>query len=462
MLRLQKTKMSNQRKKSPFVVLLLLVLLNLPGVVLSAEKPKTKGAIDAKTFDQLMEAQELTSDEKHSEALQVLSGIKSNEKLGGYAKSQMWNLYAFIYANQSEYRKAIEAYKKVLAEPETTDGLKLTAKYTLAQMYFQIEDYKSVIDFMEDWLRSGQKPTATAHIMLAQAYYQTKAYGAALGNVDKAIRLEQAEGKQVRENWLRLKVALYYEKSDLKSVLHTYEELMRYYPKVQYMKQLAGMYGELGQNKKRLATYDAVYLHGALKNDSEVLNLAYMYLGQDVPYKAGKIIEAGMQQGLIEQNLRNVETLANAWAQANEHKKAIPALERAAKMSDKGLLFARLAGVHFDLGDYAKAAEAARLADQKGGLKRKDNNLMLLGMAMFNLKKYEGALQAFRQAKKSKKSFSDARKWETYTLSEIKRITALEASKFALAEKTKEMLESDESNVEAIGKRMMQSETNGQ
>ena len=104
-----------------------------------------------------------------------------------------------------------------------------------------------------------------------------------------------------------------------------------------------------------------------------MLNLAYMYLGQDVPYKAGKIIEAGMQQGLIEENLKNIETLANAWAQANEHHKAIPTLAQAAKLSDKGLLYARLAGVYFDLGDYAKATDAAKLADEKGGLKRKDN-----------------------------------------------------------------------------------------
>ena len=150
-----------------------------------------------------------------------------------------------------------------------------------------------------------------------------------------------------------------------------------------------------------------------------------------------------------------METLANAWAQANEHKKAIPALEKAASLSDKGLLYARLAGVHFDAGDFSKAVTASKKADKKGGLKRKDNNLMLMGMARFNIKDYEGALQAFRQAKQSKKSFGDARKWEKYTLSELERLRALEESKFVLAEKTKETLESDESNVDAIGKSML-------
>ena len=107
--------------------------------------------------------------------------------------------------------------------------------------------------------------------------------------------------------------------------------------------------------------------------------------------------------------------------------------------------------MHFDAGNFAKAAAAAKKANQKGGLKRKDNNAMLMGMALFNIKKYENALQAFRLAKKSKRTFRDARKWEQYTLSELERLRALEESKFRLAEKTQETLQADENNVEAIG-----------
>jgi len=419
------------------------------------DETKATGAIDAKTFEILTKAQELTENNQYDEAVRTLDTIKNSDKLNSYAKSQMWNFYAFIYASQDKYRSAIDAYKQILKEPDAPDGLKLTAKYTMAQLYFQIEDYQSVISFMEEWLREIPKPTATAHIMLAQAHYQIKSFSPALKNLDKAIAIETAEGKKVKENWLRMKAAIYFEKKDTKNTLKTYEELLRHYPKIIYLRQIAGLHGELDHDRKRLTTYDALYLYGALEKEPEVLNLAYMYLGQEIPYKAGKIVEAGMNQGLIKENQKNVETLANAWAQANEHKKAIPALEKAASLSDKGLLYARLAGVHFDAGDFSKAVTAAKKADEKGGLKRKDNNLMLMGMASFNIKDFEDALQAFRRAKSSKKSFADARKWETYTLSELERIRALEESQFALAEKTKETLESDESNVDAIGKSML-------
>lgn len=439
------------------------LLLGITSIAFAKKEGDTKatGAIDAKTFEILMSAQELTEAEKFGQAIQELDKLKSNSgNMNSYAKSQMWNFYAYIYASQEKYKSAINAYEKILAEPDAPPGLKLTAKYTLAQMYFQLEDYASVIKFMEQWLKEIPKPTSTAHIMLAQAHYQNTSYDSALKNLQKAIAIEKAEGNQVKENWLNLKAAIYFEKKDTKNTLNTYKELFALYPKAMYLRQIAGLYGEIGEDRKRLSSYDALYEYGALKSGSDILNLAYMYLGQEAPYKAGKIIESGMNKGLIEKTPKNVETLANAWAQANEHKKAIPALERAANLSEKGILYARLAGVHFDAGDFAKAVDAAKKADEKGGLKRRENNHMLMGMALFNLKQFEGALQAFRHAKKSKKSFGDARKWEKYTLSEIERLNALEESKFQLAEKTKETLESDENNAETIGENLLKEQMN--
>jgi len=164
-----------------------------------------------------------------------------------------------------------------------------------------------------------------------------------------------------------------------------------------------------------------------------------------------------MRDAAIEANAKNVETLANAWAQANEHREAIPALQNAARLSDKGLLYARLAGVYFDAGEFENAASAARKASAKGGLKRDDNNQMLLGMALFNLHDLKGALQAFRQAKRSKKVFTDARKWEDYTLDEIARLRSIEQSKFQLAKETERTLKAKENNVKAMGEKILRS-----
>lgn len=412
------------------------------------DKQKATGAIDAKTFEKLMKAQELTEAGQHDEALKELDVIKNRGKVSGYGKSQMWNFYAFIFASKEDYAKAIEAYDQVIAIEETPEALALQAKYTIAQLNFQLEKYDACIKYMKEWLGSGVKPTPTAHIMLAQAYYQLKKYDDALVNVDTAVKLETAAGRKVKENWLRLKSALYYDKGDYKQTAATYEQLVKLYPKTTYLKQLAGMYGELGQDSRRLAVYDSIYLNGQLEKSGDVLNLAYMFMGADVPYKAAKIIEKGMNDNIIKRNQKNIETLGNAWAQANQHDKAIPVLEEAAQMSEKGLLFARLAGVYFDAGDYQKSAVAAQKAADKGGLKNPGNNYLLLGMSHSNMKNHHKALQAFRQAKKTVSILKDARAWEKHTLKEIKIIEELKKSQFELQEKTKNALDSKENNKE--------------
>ena len=440
--------MNKTTNKIKLVLIIISLLFSSMSLSARGEKQKATGAIDAKTFEKLMKAQELTEAGNHDEALAELDVLKNKGKVSGYGKAQMWNFYAFIYASKEDYVNAIRAYTEVIAIEETPEALALQAKYTIAQLNFQLEKFDLCIKYMNEWLESTSKATPTAHIMLAQAHYQLKDYDNALVNVDKAVSLETQAGRKVKENWLRLKSALYYDKGDYDNTAKTYEQLVQLYPKTNYLKQLAGMYGELGKDNRRLAVFDSIYLHGDLKKSGDILNLAYMYLGQDVPYKAAKIIEKGMNDKIIERSQKNVETLGNAWAQANQHDKAIPVLEEAAKLSDEGKLFARLAGVYFDAGDYQKAANAAKSAAEKGGLKNPGNNYLLMGMSYSNIKKHHKALQSFRSAKKTKAILRDARAWEKHTLREIKLIEQLEKSQFELDEKTRKTLESKENNKE--------------
>lgn len=420
------------------------------GLLLAGVAAAQQGGIDARTFDRLTEAQELAEANQFDQAIAVLDELKGSDRLNSYARAQLWNFYAFIYASQERYTDAIKAYRNVLREPESTDGLKQQAKYTMAQLYFQTDQYEQCIRFMESWLSDVDQPTPTAHIMLAQAYYQNEAHDQALANLDRAIALEREAGKPVQESWLRLKAAIYFGKKDYANTAKVFEELIAIAPQVGYLKQLAGMYSELGRDADRLAVFDAVYEHGALQSEGDVLNLAYMWLGQQVPYRAGRILEDAMASGRVEETDKNLETLANAWAQANERDKAVPALTRAAEVTGDGIFMARLAGVHFNAGEYDQAAAAAAKADRMGGLKNSAGNLMLLGMAHFNAKSYENALQAFRRAKQDRGTFQAAAKWEKYTLEEIRRLRAIAEAQKELERRTREALEADENNLDAL------------
>jgi tetratricopeptide (TPR) repeat protein len=144
-------------------------------------------------------------------------------------------------------------------------------------------------------------------------------------------------------------------------------------------------------------------------------------MGQDVPYKAAKIIDKGIKEKKIEANAKNLEVLATAWRLAQDIDKSIPEMERAAKMSSDGDLYARLAGIYLDNDENQKALETARAALQRGGIKRPDQLQIVIGMASTSLKKYDEAIKAFQEAGKDKRSKPFADQWTEFVKGEAER-----------------------------------------
>jgi Flp pilus assembly protein TadD len=152
-----------------------------------------------------------------------------------------------------------------------------------------------------------------------------------------------------------------------------------------------------------------------------VTNLANLYLLHGVPYKAAVLLEKEMNEEIVKSSERNLRLLSQAWYQAREDQKAIPPLERAAKLSDDGSLYVRLGQAHINLEQWNEATAAIQKALKLGGLKRSDQANIMLGMALFNQKRLEQARRAFERASKDKRSRRTAVQWIAYVDSEIKR-----------------------------------------
>jgi tetratricopeptide (TPR) repeat protein len=162
--------------------------------------------------------------------------------------------------------------------------------------------------------------------------------------------------------------------------------------------------------------------------------MAYMYLGAEVPYRAARIIEKGMQdkdaegKTLIARNAKNLEILGTAWYQSKDLKRALKALESASKFSDTGNLQARLAGIYLDLGRDKEAYRASRRAAKKGGVKRPDSNYLVMGNSLINLHCYKDAISAFQKAlkkAKDKKTKRYPQQWIRYADTEGNRLQKL-------------------------------------
>jgi tetratricopeptide (TPR) repeat protein len=156
------------------------------------------------------------------------------------------------------------------------------------------------------------------------------------------------------------------------------------------------------------------------------VNLANLYLLHGIPYKAAKVLEKELAAETIPSDVRNLRLLSQAWYSAREDRKAIPPLLQAAKASDDGELYIRLAQSYINLEMWTEAADSARTGINAGGLKRNDTANIMYGMALFNQKKLEQARRAFQTAGRDKRSQRAAQQWIKYVDSEIRRRDTLE------------------------------------
>ena len=390
-------------------------------------KRQSVGARCSKALEKVQPEIEL---ENWPVSLEMLKEIEVNVKTcaSDYEQTQVWKFSAYIYYSLDDYNSAIRSYMKVVDGEGTPIELKLDTRYTLAQLYTVQEDYKNAAIQLEIWMEASVIVGADAKMLLAQIYYQLERKNDSLRFVNEAIADVEAKAILPKEGWWGLQRVLYYEKGDYKKVVNILEKLVKHYPKWTYWRQLGGMYGEQEREMDRLVATELVYLNGELSKESQVLSMAYMYLGAEVPYRAAVIIEKGMKDGIIKSTAKNLELLSTAWYQAKDLNNAVKALESASKKSDTGNLQSRLAGIYLDLGRDAAAYRAATRADKKGDVKKPAANFLVMGNALINLNCYKDAVGAFKKSlkvAKDKKGKRYPKQWIRYAETEGNRLQKL-------------------------------------
>jgi tetratricopeptide (TPR) repeat protein len=324
--------------------------------------------------------------------------------------------------------RAIDSYEQLLAMPGLPEALHTGTTFTLAQLYFSTENWRKAIEYANLWLPLTDDPPPQAHEMIAQAYYQLGEFRNALQPTRKAIELTEKSGKEAKEHMFLLLRVLHYELEEYDEVAKVLDELIRRWPKKQYWIQLSGIYGEMGDARKQLNILELAYYLGYLDKEVEVKSLIGLLLQEDLPYKAGKVLQKGLDDGVIESNLEHWRLLSQAWTLAQEDELAIPALRKAAGMSSEGEIDLVLAQSFMNLERWGEAAAAVRSAIRKGGLGRVDQAQVMLGQALFNMESFDESRQAFEAAQSDRRSRQLAAQWMNYIDSEVNRRAQLAAA----------------------------------
>ncbi len=391
-------------------------------------KTRRTPALRNKVYEKLAAAQAALEIKDFATARKTLDGMLEaggKNELNSYELANVYNLYAFIYYSEEDYDGALRAYRNVIKQPDIPLALEINTRFTVAQLYFVQEKWQRGIDELLDWFELNESPSESAYVLLAQGYYQLKDYRKALLNVEKAISMYKGKNRIPKEQWYNLARFLYFDKNDITSAVNILEELIKYYPKKQYWVQLSHLYGEQKKEDRQLSTMETAYVQDFLERGTEQVTMAYLYLNGDVPYKAAKVLDKGLDDKSIKRTSKNYEVMGNAWRQAQEIKDALPAMEEAARRSDAGELYARLGNIYLDNDQYANAIKAIKAGLKRGGVKRVDTAQLVLGMAYFNSGKYSQARKAFKAAGKDKRSVKYSKQWIKYMDSELERMRQL-------------------------------------
>jgi len=375
--------------------------------------------------------------------------LNNRENLKSYDRSVMWNAWAYVYMEEKKYTQAMDAYTRLINEPEVTIGLRVGALLSLAQLNMVEENYDKGIELILQWMSEVEKVTAQSYSLLGQAYFQTGDYNKSLSAMEKAVSMAEEEGYKPRENWYVLLAACIGElkkdigeKESLLRQIGIYEILVNLYPKKLYFIQLGGSYGQLGREKDYMITLKTAYQKDFLDKESEYLALSQLLLLNKNPYWAAEVLVSGQKKmvtivddktkeekivPVVKDTEKNLKLLADSWRMAQEIDKAIPVLEKAAKISKDGKSYVLLGNLYLSEDRVDKAVEAIKKGLEKGKITKLSEVYLTLGQAYFELQKFDEAKKNFRIAArdKEKKIKTQANNWIKYTENEEIRVKNL-------------------------------------
>jgi len=405
----------------------LLLALTLAGPLAATQADAQANAMREYVYEELSRAERSAETRDFEDALKALRGIERTSDLSAYEKAQLYTTYGYVRYAQGEYAASIEAYARVLEQKPLPKALESGTLYTLAQLQFQVEDYAGAVDRLVAWLHGADAPGPQPWVLLGQAYYQLGRLRDAIPALERAVSIAEGKGLRVEETWYLLLRSFHYELEQYEEATRVQEVLVRTYPKRDYWTQLAALYGATGAERQQLAAYELAYLQGFLDREQDLVLFAQLLAQFGAPYRAAKVIETALADGTIEDTLDHQRLLSQAWSLAQEDRRAIDALTRATALAADGELDARLAASYLNLGEWDRAAEAARSALRRG-VEHADDVRIVLGMALYEVGRSAEAKDAFRSAGASDEGRRTAAQWISYIESEESRQAQLELS----------------------------------
>ncbi|EJP72579.1 MAG: tetratricopeptide repeat protein [SAR86 cluster bacterium SAR86B] len=288
----------------------------------------------------------------------------------------------------------------------------LAVKKNLAQCYFQLSNYKDTIRVLEAYIaeaeKRGQLYGPRDLIMLGISYYQNDELEKAYTNIKKANSISN----DYKEDWLGYELAIAVKLEKYKEAVEVAQLLVFVNPeKKEYWKQISGLYYTTNDENESLAGLELAFEKNTLTKEKEYLDLARYYLYKELPQKAIKVLEFGINNNIVNGNKKNYELLADSYFFLRDRDIGINYLIKSLEIeSDPNTAF-KIGRFAFEEENWKLAIKYLKEAKVLNYNKVPGRLDLLIGISLYESNEYSSAISYFNKALEFEETKTPAEGW---------------------------------------------------
>ena len=332
-----------------------------------------------------------------------------------YERALINQLYGNFYAIQSKFQEAIPWYEKSLKFKKMPLVTGLQVRKNLAQCYFQDSNYSDTIKILEEYKAIAEKRrllfSPIDRVMLGISYFQE-------GQLEKAyesISLANKLSTSYKEDWLGYELSLAIQLEKYSEAIEISQLLIFVNPdKKEYWKQLSGLYYNQDSDDESLAGLELAYEQNTLTKEKEYTDLGRYYLYKNLPQKAIKTIQYGIDIGIVEASKENYELLADSYFILKDRTKGIQFLQKSLEIEKDPNTAFKIGRFAFEEEDWETSYKYLLISKDLKYKKSPGRLDLLMGIALYEMNDYLEAKKYFTVALDFEDTKISAEGWISY------------------------------------------------
>lgn len=349
------------------------------------------------------------------------------DSLNDFEKSTLLNFYTNYYLAVEDIQSALDTFERILQIENLRVDSRLRALQSSGQLYAAEERFEEAIGRLNTWRELSDEESSTVFQILALAHYNLQEYDIAIPHLLSYMEMLRTEGREIAKNIYGLLNVMYIEQENYSAALDVTKTMVALFDEASDWRNLAAIYGYLDDEPKRIQSLELAYQQGFLESEGEFLNLAQSLAGIDAPYRGLKILEDGMEKGIVEVNGDNLRRLTQMYIMSAEFEAAVEPAEQLVDVVDDAEAWDYLGYIYLMNRDYESAVDAMQNALNRGGLENEGEVQLSLARALVELDRFDEALTAAQAAVRA--DVNNASQYVTFVETAKRRHEALQNQK---------------------------------